>query len=714
MLPEEILDVLPMGVLVHREGVVRYVNAALCALAARDREAIVGQAFGVLLVPEDAERLAERFARRMRGEVVPTEYGARVALPGGGHRSVDLQVRRAGSDVVVVVRDATDLADVRGRRMALAHLGVALQLLHTEEEVLSALRRGLEAAELRSVWLDPTEAGPAVRFADLSPEVERVWREALGRGDPHAVGRWSAFSREAFGWGEAYADDGRDVLAHFLGLGSGGGTGLEPLGLVQAVAVRIDVMVGHRPLLVLLGHWLAEDDLPMARLLAAQVGAALDSARVLLAARRHARDLEAVNVVARRMLEVAPDGSGAILRAACSALRMGLRARSVTALWPSGSGDVLTRVPLGPSEPAGPLAAEVVVADALCVREALGTRQVVQVGDCAADPRAAGVVEEDGPAQTLLLIPLVARDEARGLLVVADDPARRFQDDEVALARTIASVVPVGVDNAELYAETRKRVDELATAQARLVQRERLAALGELAAVMAHEVRNPLAVIFNALGPLRRIMGPEGEAGMFLSILREEAERLNRLVGDLLDFARPFRVELSEASPVRLLEDALAASTAAFDPARLEVSWAVEPGAPEVRCDPRRVRHALVNVITNALQATAGVGPLRLGVHRGSAVHRPGMVGLSVQDSGPGITPADKARVLEPFFTTKSTGTGLGLAVVQRIVDEHEGALDIESAPGLGATFTVWLPGAPLPAPTPLPAPALADEGEGV
>jgi len=711
-LPAEILEALPLGVLVHREGVVRYVNPALCALVGRDRAAVVGQPFGGLLVAEDAARLQERFARRMRGEMVPSAYGAMVALPDGTRRSVDLEVRRSGDDVVVLVRDVTELAEARARRMSLAHLGVSLQLRHTEEAVLAALREGLEAAALWALWLDPTDAGPAARFVDFPPPLHRAWLAAFERNGCGRVGYWSRFTQEAFGWGESYADDGLDALAQWIGADAAKGLGLESLGLVRAVAVRVDVTDGVRPLLVLLGPWLAEDDLPMARLLAAQVGAALDNARVLLAARRHARDLEAVNGVARRMLEVAPEGPSPVLQTACAAMRLGLRARSVTVLLGNAAGDVLTRVPSGPHEPIGPVADRVVVADALCVREALGTGEVVVVGDSGTDPRAAGIVADGAEAQTLLLLPWVVRAQTRGLLVVADNPARRFQDDEVALARTIASVVPVGVDNAELYAETRKRVEELATTQARLVQRERLAALGELAAVMAHEVRNPLAVIFNALVSLRRRVGDDAEAGMFLAILREEAERLNRIVGDLLDFARPVRIELSTVSGARLLEEALAATIAASGDSAPVVTWSVDPEAPELCCDPRRVRHALVNVLTNALQATAGLGPIRLGVRRGEGAARAGKVGLSVRDAGPGIAPADLARVLEPFYTTKSTGTGLGLAVVKRIVDEHDGALDIDSAPGLGATFTVWLSAAD--ASTAASGPPFVDEGSGI
>ncbi len=692
--PEAILDALQVGVLVHRGGVIAYVNAALCALVERPRGDVVGREFAQLLNPAEVERLTERFHRRMRGELVPVEYEARLALPDGRLRAVGLQVRRDGEDVVVLVRDLTDPASARARRIAVAHLGVSLQLQHTEAAVMSTLRAGLRDAAVGVLWLEPTEQGLRVDFAELPDAVLPHWQTALAARPLGDTGQWAHLTREAWGWGESFADDGLQELAGFLGASEVGALPwLEALGLVRAVAVRIDLTVGARAVLVLLAPWLAADDLPTARLLAAQVAAALDNARLMRAASIRARDLQAVNVVARRMLEAAQEGPQAVLRAACAAMRAGLHTRSVSALWRAGDdADELARVALGAEEHGGPVAARVVVADALCVREVLRGLDVVNVGDSAADPRAAGLVDESAAGQALLLVPLVARGEARGILVLADEPTRRFQDDEVALARALASVVQVGVENAELYAEARRRVEELATTQARMVQRERLAALGELAAVMAHEVRNPLAVIFNSLGTLRRRVKDDDDATMMLGILGEEAERLNRLVADLLDFARPVRLELREADAARLMEDALAATLAAQHEAQLAVSWRLDRDVPTLRCDPRRVRHALVNVLTNAVQAMGAVGPLALGVLHGASHGRPGFVGLSVRDAGPGVAAADRTRVLEPFFTTKSTGTGLGLAVVKRIVDEHEGELDLDSGPGEGATFTLWLP----------------------
>jgi signal transduction histidine kinase len=240
-----------------------------------------------------------------------------------------------------------------------------------------------------------------------------------------------------------------------------------------------------------------------------------------------------------------------------------------------------------------------------------------------------------------------------------------------------------------LDAEKARLVEDLRRSQEQLVHRERLAALGELAAVVAHEVRNPLGAIFNSLSALRRLVRPEGDAAMLFEIVGEEADRLDRIVRELLDFARPslpaFRLEPLEP----ILEDALAIALARAE-APVEVERGLEEALPPVPADAQLVRQAFVNVLLNAVQAMPGGGRLRVGARRdGEAVR------VELCDSGPGVPAELRQQVFEPFFTTRATGTGLGLAVVQRVVQDHRGEVRIEDAPGGGACFVIRLPLAP-------------------
>jgi signal transduction histidine kinase len=334
---------------------------------------------------------------------------------------------------------------------------------------------------------------------------------------------------------------------------------------------------------------------------------------------------------------------------------------------------------------------EVPLEDAPIAREVLADRACVAIADTSRDPRM-GRFDRAARAQALLIVPIASPRGTRGLVTVSDEVGRRFRDDEVALAVAMGSVVDVALDNAALYAEARQRVSELSQTQAQLVQQERLAALGELAAVMAHEVRNPLGVIFNSLGALGRLVKPVEEAQVLLRILREEADRLNRIVGDLLDFARPMALALRREGVASLVEEAVHAALVA-DPElpRVEVSLSFPEDLPAVPLDARLFRQALVNLCANAVQAMGGAGRLLIagsveGDGDGAALR------IDVSDSGPGIPEVVRVRIFEPFFTTKATGTGLGLAVVRRIVEAHGGALWVECPDAGGTVFSVRVP----------------------
>lgn len=225
-------------------------------------------------------------------------------------------------------------------------------------------------------------------------------------------------------------------------------------------------------------------------------------------------------------------------------------------------------------------------------------------------------------------------------------------------------------------------------AQAKLVQRERLAALGELAAAVAHEVRNPLGAIFNAMGELNRHLGGQGEVGTLLSILTEEAERINQIIGDLLDFARPPDLAVDQVSLAGAIE---AAASASVRLSGVEFKCEIAPDVDRLRMDQRQIRQALLNIFNNSVQAMNGRGEIRVHVQR---VHRDGepVVAIAIRDSGPGVPTEIRERVFEPFFTTKASGTGLGLAVVKRVIEGHGGAVEVGAGDPHGAVFTLYLP----------------------
>ncbi len=293
---------------------------------------------------------------------------------------------------------------------------------------------------------------------------------------------------------------------------------------------------------------------------------------------------------------------------------------------------------------------------------------------------------------------LLDADQWCMLLPDPREPALRFHagfPDQVALGQqdeAVAGQLALALLSARLYEALRSSYAELERAQRDLIDRERLAALGELSASIAHEVRNPLGVIFNSVGSLQRLLKPQGDVALLLDIVGEEADRLNRMVGDLLDYSRPVQPSLQPVPLRPLFEEALAAASQQAGPGAEHVSATVRVAddAATVRADARLLRQALVNLFLNAYQAMPRSGRLDVRSSRALADGRP-CAEIVVQDSGPGIPAEIVDKVFQPFFTTKATGTGLGLAVVRRIVEGHGGTIELAQARA-GAEFRLRLP----------------------
>jgi len=322
-----------------------------------------------------------------------------------------------------------------------------------------------------------------------------------------------------------------------------------------------------------------------------------------------------------------------------------------------------------------------------CVR----LRAPVAVADVAASEFAANERVVRFQEASVLAVPLLVRDEPIGCVLVDDTRGpREWSAPEIERAALIGHQLAVAVANARLYDDLKRSYGELARTQEELVKRERLAALGELSAVVAHEVRNPLGVIFNSLGSLRKLLRPTGDGAMLLDIVEEEADRLDRIVRDLLDFARPNEPALEPERLDGLLADTIQAAQGDRIPAGVKVELEVPPDLPLVRIDARMIRQVLLNLVLNGMQAMPRGGTLRVRAERDPADGR--MVRVEFIDQGTGVPPELAPRIFQPFFTTKAAGTGLGLAVVKRFVDAHGGTIHFHSRQGEGTTFILRLP----------------------
>ena len=241
----------------------------------------------------------------------------------------------------------------------------------------------------------------------------------------------------------------------------------------------------------------------------------------------------------------------------------------------------------------------------------------------------------------------------------------------------------------DLFQETRRAYDELKHAQEKLIRSERLAAIGELAAQIAHEIRNPLSAISNSIGVLRRDLDVAGDDRRLLEVVYEETHRLAGIVTDFLKYARPRPVRKIALSLSDMLNDLLlllSQDGRAGD--KIRIVKHCEPGLPAVELDPDQARDAVWNLLMNAVQSMPDGGELRVEA-RQRIVSGTGWMEIAVSDTGKGIEPEEHQEIWKPFHTTKAEGTGLGLAIVQRVMDEHGGEVLLESAPGTGSTFVL-------------------------
>jgi len=243
---------------------------------------------------------------------------------------------------------------------------------------------------------------------------------------------------------------------------------------------------------------------------------------------------------------------------------------------------------------------------------------------------------------------------------------------------------------AEELAETNRRLEQ---AQEEARRSERLAALGQLTAGLAHEIRNPLAVIKGSAETLtRRLQSADPLTTEVAGYISSEVNRLNTIVTRFLNFARPLKLERRPTQIPPLLGRALKVAYDRWPEAKVEVAQQYSENLPEISVDPDLCEQAFTNLVLNAYEAMTDTGG-RLTV-RVAAANSDGRRGVEVdiEDTGPGIPAELHEQIFNPFFTTKKEGVGLGLSLVSKIVDDHRGWIRISSEPGRGARFRIFLP----------------------
>jgi signal transduction histidine kinase/CheY-like chemotaxis protein len=292
--------------------------------------------------------------------------------------------------------------------------------------------------------------------------------------------------------------------------------------------------------------------------------------------------------------------------------------------------------------------------------------------------------------KSMLIQPIYWKEELiGGFSVLWLAQAHRFTPDELRLAEGIALQGALAVDNSRLYEGVKQQMAELKRTQAQLVQSTKLAAIGELAANIAHEINNPLTTVLGFASFIAERLEAEDPMREELGLIQEEASRARDIVRDLLQFSRQ-RDFMPEQTDVNLVLEQVVAMVrrqGAFG--LVTVNEIYGEDMPMAEMDVPRIKQVFLNIINNAIYAMKDGGTLTI-----RTTPRPDSVRIAFQDTGPGIAPDVLGRIFDPFFTTKPevSGTGLGLSVSLGIVQSHGGTIDVDSTVGTGSTFTITLP----------------------
>ncbi|OYY82219.1 MAG: hypothetical protein B7Y33_00210 [Hydrogenophilales bacterium 16-62-9] len=293
------------------------------------------------------------------------------------------------------------------------------------------------------------------------------------------------------------------------------------------------------------------------------------------------------------------------------------------------------------------------------------------------------------PWEALALFPLLDGENLIGVMMLARKAHVRFSAVTLDKGELLAGQVRIAINNARSYKQLAEFNQQLKLAEADKIRSERMAVMGQLAASVAHEVRNPLSAINNCLAVLRADSSENSRSRAALEIIQDEVERLTNLTSNFLSFGKP-RASVSKPIVLELLVKkvcGLLERHISQEELSIQVGLTIQPTSSLLLFDADGLETVLWNLLLNASQSIQGAGRIDVALRR-----YPGYFLLAVRDSGKGIAREDQARIFEPFYSQRSLGAGLGLAIVLRLVREWEGRIRLRSRVGEGTAFFLRVP----------------------
>jgi len=334
------------------------------------------------------------------------------------------------------------------------------------------------------------------------------------------------------------------------------------------------------------------------------------------------------------------------------------------------------------------------------VARSIVEKQPFVIPDASQDPRVNPILKEKFNLHSLVVIPLLAKEKALGV-IAADyvESGKNITKETLESVMTFAQQAGLAIHNAFMYQELKtfsqqmeekieKTTADLRKAETQLIRSEKLAALGQLAAGIAHEIRNPLTSINILIHSLAESFPSENSHREDLRVIEEEIHRINEIIDQFLRFAKPAPPLFEKTEVLPIFEETLQLLRPQIERLRISIQKDFR-SLPLITIDKEQMKQVILNLLMNAIQAMPEGG--RLGLS-GQVSGDHYWLQFSIKDSGIGIPPEDMDKLFDPFFSTKEGGIGLGLSIAHRIIDQHHGRIEVESTSGKGTLFTLWLP----------------------
>lgn len=321
---------------------------------------------------------------------------------------------------------------------------------------------------------------------------------------------------------------------------------------------------------------------------------------------------------------------------------------------------------------------------ALCTKE----KKPIIVKDATNDTRVTEEFRRALGVDEFVCVPLIAKNEPIGV-IVADNvyTAEPISDDRVNVLTMFVNQASLAIENAVTYKSLEGKINQLTETQQRLIRSEKLAAIGTMSAYVAHEIRNPLVTIGGFAKTLSRFAFTDAKIKVNIDVIIEEVVRLEKILNNITDFGKPSKSEKVDAQICDIMENTCLLMENYFYEKHIVLQKKYETNVPEILVDPIQIKQVFLNVMMNAVEAMPDGGNLGVNIECVD-----GSIKIYIIDAGKGIQQSVLQNIYDPFFTTKSSGTGVGLSVCLKIVEDHGGTIDAVSEQGKGTTMLLTLP----------------------